>query len=44
MLKYTWFGATGTEKAATRASWGSVDVVLSCIVVLATVIFYIAFW
>ena len=44
VLKYTWFGATGTEKAATRASWGSVDVVLSCIVVLATVIFYIAFW
>jgi solute:Na+ symporter, SSS family len=44
VLKYTWFGATGAEKASTRASWGSVDVVLSLIVVLATVIFYIAFW
>ena len=44
VLKYTWFGSTPDEKAATRASWGTIDVVLSCIVLLATVIFYIAFW
>jgi SSS family solute:Na+ symporter len=44
VLKYTWYGATAAEKAATRASWGTVDVVLSGIVLLATVIFYIAFW
>ena len=44
VLKYTWYGATPEEKAATRASWSMVDVVLSCIVLLATVVFYIAFW
>lgn len=43
-LKYTWFGAAPDEKAATRASWGAIDVVLSGIVLLATMIFYIAFW
>jgi len=32
------------EKAATLASWGTVDVVLSGIVLLGTMIFYIAFW
>lgn len=43
-LKYTWFGSTLQEKAATRASWGTIDVVLSCIVLFATIAFYIAFW
>ncbi|MGA2779041.1 MAG: sodium:solute symporter [Steroidobacteraceae bacterium] len=44
VLKYTWYGATPEEKAATRASWGAVDVVLSCTVLLATFVFYVAFW
>jgi solute:Na+ symporter, SSS family len=44
VLKYTWYGATPDETAATRASWGTVDVVLSGVVLLATVMFYIAFW
>ncbi len=43
-LRYTWFGATTAEKAETRASWGTRDVVLSGIVLLATLIFYIVFW
>jgi len=43
-LRYTWFGATAEEKAATRASWGMGDVVSSGIVLLATMIFYFAFW
>jgi SSS family solute:Na+ symporter len=44
VLKYTWFGATPGERAATRASWGALDVSLSAVVLLATVIFYITFW
>lgn len=44
VLKYTWFGATPDEKAATRASWDAIDVVLSGIVLLATMAFYVAFW
>jgi SSS family solute:Na+ symporter len=43
-LRYTWFGATAAEKAETRASWGPLEVVLSVIVLLITVAFYIAFW
>jgi len=43
-LKYSWFGATPEEKAATRASWGTVDVVLSLIVVGIVVVFYVLFW
>ena len=43
-LKYSWYGATPEEKAATRASWNMLDVVLSVIVVLFVVAFYIAFW
>ena len=43
-IKYTWSGATAAERAATRASWGAVDVILSGIVLLITLIFYIAFW
>jgi solute:Na+ symporter, SSS family len=44
VMRYTWYGATAAEKAATRASWGTRDVVLSALVIVATVAFYIAFW
>jgi SSS family solute:Na+ symporter len=43
-IKYTWYGATPEEKAATRASWNAWDVVLSLIVVGCVVLFYIKFW
>jgi SSS family solute:Na+ symporter len=43
-VKYTWYGATAEEKAATRASWGPLDVVLSLVVVGCIVLFYIKFW
>jgi solute:Na+ symporter, SSS family len=43
-VKFTWYGATAQETAATRASWSGLDVVLSVIVVGAVVLFYIAFW
>jgi SSS family solute:Na+ symporter len=42
--RFTWYGATPEEKAATRASWNALDVVLSLIVVAIVVMFYIAFW
>ena len=43
-IKYTFYGATAEEKAATRASWTALDVVLSLIVVGCVVLFYIRFW
>ncbi len=43
-VKYTWYGATPEEKAATRASWNAMDVVLSLIVLGTIVLFYIKFW
>jgi hypothetical protein len=43
-IKYTWYGATPEEKAATKASWNAMDVVLSLIVVACVVLFYIKFW
>ena len=43
-VKYTYYGATPEEKAATRASWNAMDVVLSLIVVAVIVLFYIKFW
>ena len=43
-VKYTWYGATPEEKAATKASWNAMDVVLSLIVVGTIVVFYIKFW
>ncbi len=43
-IKYTWYGATPEEKAATRASWGASDVILSLIVVAFCVLFYIRFF
>jgi SSS family solute:Na+ symporter len=42
--KYTWYGATNEEKAATRASWNAMDVVLSLIVLAAVAAFYVTFW
>ncbi len=43
-IKYTWFGATAEEKAATHASWNAMDVILSLIVIGCIVLFYIKFW
>ncbi len=43
-IKYTWYGATPEEKAATKASWNAMDVVLSLIVIGCVVLFYIKFW
>jgi solute:Na+ symporter, SSS family len=43
-VRYTWYGATSEEKAATRASWNATDVVLSLIVLACVVLFYIKFW
>ncbi len=43
-IKYTWYGATAEEKAATKASWNALDVVLSLIVLACVVLFYIKFW
>ncbi|HKD20760.1 MAG TPA: sodium/solute symporter [Rhizomicrobium sp.] len=42
--KYTWYGATDAEKAATRASWNAMDIVLSLIVLAAVAAFYVKFW
>ncbi|MGO8764193.1 MAG: hypothetical protein ACLQSR_03545 [Limisphaerales bacterium] len=44
VLKYSWYGASPEEKAATRASWNTMDVVLSLIVIACIVTFYIKFW
>jgi SSS family solute:Na+ symporter len=44
VAKYTYYGATPEEKAATRASWNALDVVLSLIVVGLCVLFYIKFF
>jgi SSS family solute:Na+ symporter len=43
-VKYTWYGASPEEKAATKASWNGMDVVLSLIVIACVVLFYIKFW
>jgi solute:Na+ symporter, SSS family len=43
-LKFTWYGATAQEKAATRSSWTALDVVFSLLVLAAVVVFYISFW
>jgi SSS family solute:Na+ symporter len=43
-IKYTFYGASPAEKAATRASWNTMDVILSGIVVAACVAFYWYFW
>ena len=43
-VKYTWYGATPEEKAATKASWNYMDVVHSAIVVGCCVAFYVVFF
>ena len=43
-VKFTYYGATPGEKAATRASWNAMDVILSLVVVGLCVLFYIKFW
>ncbi|HWA91450.1 MAG TPA: sodium:solute symporter [Rhizomicrobium sp.] len=43
-VKFTWYGATPQEKAATRASWNGLDVALSLVVLAAVAVFYAAFW
>ncbi len=43
-IKFTWYGATPEEKAATKESWNALDVILSLIVVGCVVLFYIKFW
>jgi len=43
-VRFTFYGATPEEKAATRASWNAMDVVLSLGVVAAVAAFYYAFW
>jgi SSS family solute:Na+ symporter len=43
-IKYTYYGATPEEKALTRASWGTIDVILSVIVVAICLLFYIRFF
>jgi solute:Na+ symporter, SSS family len=44
VLRFTWYGATAEEKAATRGSWNRLDVILSGIVLVAVAVFYIVFW
>ena len=43
-IKFTWYGATAEEKAATRASWNGADIFNTVIVLTAVVAFYITFW
>jgi SSS family solute:Na+ symporter len=43
-IRFTWYGASPAEKAATRKSWDGLDVALSLVVLAAVVAFYIAFW
>jgi len=43
-VKYTFYGASPEEKAATRKSWNAMDVILSVIVVVFVIVFYYSFW
>jgi SSS family solute:Na+ symporter len=43
-VRYTYYGATAEEKAATRASWNHWDVIHSAIIVGVIVVFYYCFW
>jgi solute:Na+ symporter, SSS family len=43
-VRYTYYGATAKEKAATRASWNGWDIFHSLVVVGVVVVFYICFW
>jgi SSS family solute:Na+ symporter len=42
--KYTAFGTTPEEKAASRASWNRWDVIHTCVILGVIVIFYLYFW
>jgi SSS family solute:Na+ symporter len=42
--KYTAYGATPEQKAASRASWNKWDVVHTCIILGVIVAFYVYFW
>jgi SSS family solute:Na+ symporter len=42
--KYTAFGTTPEEKAASRASWNKWDVVHTCVILGVIVAFYVYFW
>lgn len=44
VAKFTWYGATAEEKAATRASWSAWDVALSLGILGAVAVFYWVFW
>ena len=43
-VKFTFYGASPEEIAATRASWNVIDVMASSLVVAAVVAFYYYFW
>jgi len=43
-VRFTWYGATAAERAATRESWNHWDVLLSALVLVALACFYAAFW
>ncbi|MGA7712403.1 MAG: sodium:solute symporter [Rhizomicrobium sp.] len=43
-VKFTYYGASPDEIAATRASWNALDVIASSLVVAAVVAFYYYFW
>jgi SSS family solute:Na+ symporter len=42
--KYTAFGATPEQKAASRASWNKWDVIHTLVVIGVIVVFYWSFW
>jgi solute:Na+ symporter, SSS family len=43
-VRYTFYGATAVEKAATRASWNGWDIFHSVVIVGIVVAFYACFW
>ena len=43
-VRYTYYGATAEEKAATRASWNHWDVIHSAVIVVIIAVFYGYFW
>jgi len=43
-VKFTWYGATSEERAATRASWGRLDVTLSVVILAMVAYAYVVFW
>jgi SSS family solute:Na+ symporter len=43
-IKYTWYGATPTEIAETKASWNKWDVFHTCVVLSCVIAFYACFW